>query len=121
MSGPVRPTLGAEARLRHAAVRALVAGHWTSNPWNRGTPKADKYKEWNERKSFLGRYIPNAEPRPISPDAFVHESVVKRMHTVSNYQLVNMPAHPQVIPMPSGLTPAETAPAIAVQTPDVRS
>jgi uncharacterized protein (DUF2235 family) len=65
-------------------------------------PKADKYKEWKARKSFLGHYIPDAEPRPIPDDAFVHESVVKRMQAVPNYRPVNMPAHYQTIPMPAG-------------------
>jgi hypothetical protein len=65
-------------------------------------PKADKYKEWEARRSFLGRYIPNAEPRPIPMDAFVHESVVKRMQAISNYRPVNMPSGYRVIPMPPG-------------------
>ena len=53
-----------------------------------------------ERNSFLGRCIPNAEPRPIPLDAFVHESVIKRMQ----YQPVNMPTRYRVIEMPSGPT-----------------
>jgi uncharacterized protein (DUF2235 family) len=65
-------------------------------------PKADKYKEWTARKSFLGHYIPDAEPRPIPEDAFIHESVVKRMQAVSSYQPVNMPSRHQVIPMMTG-------------------
>jgi uncharacterized protein (DUF2235 family) len=65
-------------------------------------PKADHYKEWPARKSALGHYIPDAEPRPIPPDAFVHESVIKRMHTVANYQPVNMPARYRMVAMPSG-------------------
>ena len=42
-------------------------------------PKPDKYKEWPERKSRFGFYIPDAEPRPIPEGAFIHESVLKRM------------------------------------------
>jgi uncharacterized protein (DUF2235 family) len=67
-------------------------------------PKADKYREWDARKSILGHYIPNAEPRPIPLDAFVHESVVERMRAVSDYQPVNMPPRYQVVSMPSGPT-----------------
>jgi uncharacterized protein (DUF2235 family) len=77
---------------------SMSAG-WRILEW---LPKADKYKEWTERKSYLGHYLPDAEPRPIPPDAFVHESVIQRMHTVSNYQPVNMPTSYQVISMPSG-------------------
>jgi hypothetical protein len=65
-------------------------------------PKSDKYKEWQARRSLLGHYIPDAEPRPIPEDAFVHESVVDRMRAVPEYQPVNMPARYRTIPMPSG-------------------
>jgi hypothetical protein len=53
-----------------------------------------------ERNSFLGRYIPNAGPRPIALDAVVHESVIKR----KQYQPVNMPTRCGVIEMPCGRT-----------------
>jgi uncharacterized protein (DUF2235 family) len=65
-------------------------------------PKADKYKEWQARRSLLGHYIPNAEPRPIPEDAFIRASVVDRMQAVPKYQPVNMPARYRTIPMPSG-------------------
>jgi uncharacterized protein (DUF2235 family) len=65
-------------------------------------PKADKYKEWKARPSFLGHYIPDVEPRLIPDGAFVHESVVKRMQAVPNYRPINIPARYQVIPMPTG-------------------
>src|SRR6266540_4053943 len=42
-------------------------------------PKLARYKEWPERQAHFGFYIPDAEPRPIPEDAFIHESVVKRM------------------------------------------
>jgi uncharacterized protein (DUF2235 family) len=65
-------------------------------------PKADKYKQWPARKSFLGHYIPDAEPRPIPDDACVHESVVKRMQAVPGYRPVNLPTRYQTIPMATG-------------------
>jgi uncharacterized protein (DUF2235 family) len=68
---------------------------WRTLEW---LPKSDKYKEWEARRSFLGHYIPRAEPRVISPDAFVHQSVVDRMGAVANYRPVNLPAVYQVIP-----------------------
>jgi uncharacterized protein (DUF2235 family) len=63
-------------------------------------PKADKYKEWTRRHSFLGHYIPNSEPRVIPPGAFVHESVIERMKTRSDYRPVNLPDDRQIVPMP---------------------
>jgi hypothetical protein len=57
---------------------------------------------WDARKSVLGHYIPNAEPRPIPLDAFVRESVVRRMRAVSDYQPANLPTRYQVVSMPSG-------------------
>jgi uncharacterized protein (DUF2235 family) len=74
---------------------SMTAG-WRLLEW---WPKRDKYKEWQSRRSFLGHYIPDAEPRPIPEGAFVHESVVKRMQAVPDYRPVNMPSRYQVVPM----------------------
>jgi uncharacterized protein (DUF2235 family) len=63
-------------------------------------PKGDKYKEWTRRHSFLGHYIPNSEPRVIPPGAFVHESVIERMKTRSDYRPANLPDDRQIVPMP---------------------
>jgi uncharacterized protein (DUF2235 family) len=63
-------------------------------------PKKDKYKEWPERKSRFGFYIPDAEPRLVPEDAFIHESVVKRMDAVPAYRPVNLPSRFQTVPMP---------------------
>jgi uncharacterized protein (DUF2235 family) len=65
-------------------------------------PKADKYREWDACKSFLGYYIPNAEPRFIEEGACIHASVVERMKAVPNYRPVNLPSRHEVIPMPAG-------------------
>ena len=62
-------------------------------------PKGDKYKEWSARKSYLGHYIPDAEPRFIPPEAFVHQSVVDRMAAVAGYRPENFPERPRVVPM----------------------
>ena len=70
-------------------------------------PKKDKYKEWKSRHSLLGHYIPDAEPRVIPEDAFVHESVVERMDAVKDYRPVNLPPHPRIVPMPEGPEPKE--------------
>jgi len=63
-------------------------------------PKNAKYREWPARKTFLGRYIPDAEPRPIPEGAFVHESVTRRMDAVRDYRPVNLPARFETVPMP---------------------
>jgi uncharacterized protein (DUF2235 family) len=63
-------------------------------------PKNAKYKEWPARQIYFGRYIPDAEPRLIPEDAFIHESVVKRIDAVKDYRPVNLPARYQTFPMP---------------------
>jgi uncharacterized protein (DUF2235 family) len=65
-------------------------------------PKADKYKEWKSRRSYFGYYIPDGEPRLIPENAFIHESVVKRMNAVPSYRPLNFPSRHQTVPMPSG-------------------
>jgi uncharacterized protein (DUF2235 family) len=65
-------------------------------------PKADKYKQWADRKSFLGHYIPDAEPRPIPDNAFIHESVADKLKQDPKYQPCNLPARTQVFPMTAG-------------------
>ena len=63
-------------------------------------PKADKHKEWPERKSYLGYYIPDAEPRFIPDGAFVHESAVRRREAVAGYEPINWPTRFETVPMP---------------------
>jgi uncharacterized protein (DUF2235 family) len=64
-------------------------------------PKSAKYKEWPERQTYFGFYIPDAEPRLIPEDAFIHESVVKRMDALADYRPVNLPTRFQTVPMPT--------------------
>ena len=63
-------------------------------------PKSDTYKEWPARKSQLGFYIPDAEPRLIPDGAFIHESALKRMNAVADYRPINLPARYETVPMP---------------------
>jgi uncharacterized protein (DUF2235 family) len=76
-----------------------LTGAWRILEW---LPKADRYKEWKARRSLLGHYIPDAEPRPIPEDAFVHASVVEKMQAVPDYRPINMPSRYQVVPMTAG-------------------
>ncbi|MBX9651821.1 MAG: DUF2235 domain-containing protein [Xanthobacteraceae bacterium] len=63
-------------------------------------PKNAKYKEWPERRTYFGRYIPDAEPRPIPEGALIHESVTKRMDAIKDYRPVNLPTRFETVPMP---------------------
>lgn len=65
-------------------------------------PKSDKYKEWSDRKSFLGHYIPKAEPRVIQGGALIHQSVIDRMAAVSTYRPENFPERYEAVEMRSG-------------------
>ena len=46
-------------------------------------PKPDKYKEWPQRRSRFGHYIPDAEPRLIGEGAFIHKLAAERMAAVA--------------------------------------
>jgi uncharacterized protein (DUF2235 family) len=67
-------------------------------------PKKATYKEWPERKSHFGFYIPDCEPRFIPDDAVIHESVVRRMDAVKDYRPVNLPKQYKTFPMPEAPT-----------------
>jgi hypothetical protein len=75
-------------------------------------PKRATYKEWPERKVFLGFYIPDCEPRPIPEGAHVHESVVRRMAVEPGYRPVNLPKDYVTVPMP-------VAPGVAAETEEI--
>lgn len=62
-------------------------------------PKADRYKEWKKVRSVLGYYFPNGEPRTVPENAWIHESVIRRMEAVPAYKPVNLPLQRQVLPM----------------------
>ena len=65
-------------------------------------PKRAKYREWPERKVVAGFYIPDAEPRLIPEDAFIHESAIRRMENPAmKYRPENFPARHQLIPLPT--------------------
>jgi len=73
-------------------------------------PKKDKYKEWPERKSALGFYIPAAEPRLIPEGAFIHQSALDRIAQDPNYRPVNIPRTYRTIPTQTApVEPAEDA------------
>lgn len=70
-------------------------------------PKAKKYLDWTERRSFLGYYLPRGEPRTILPNAWVHTSVIDRQGAVPGYKPVNLP---EVFQTETIFGPAESDP-----------
>ena len=62
-------------------------------------PKKDKYKEWPQRRSAFGFYIPDAEPRLIPEGAFIHQSALDKMAQDPGYRPVNIPRQYQAIPL----------------------
>jgi uncharacterized protein (DUF2235 family) len=72
-----------------AQLHVSLHGAWWILEW---LPKREKWKEWPERKCFLGWYIPDAEPRPIPEGAIIHRSVIERMAKLPSYRPVNLPA-----------------------------
>jgi uncharacterized protein (DUF2235 family) len=63
-------------------------------------PKKDRYKEWPERTSRLGFYIPCCEPRFIPEGAMIHESVAQRIEARKDYKPVNLPKRYRIFDMP---------------------
>lgn len=83
-------------------------------------PKREKWKEWPDRKCYLGWYIPDAEPRPIPEGSIVHRSVVERMAKLAAYRPVNMPpayAIEEMPPAPVAAGGAAPAPSASASTP----
>jgi uncharacterized protein (DUF2235 family) len=60
-------------------------------------PKLSKWKEWPKRVSFLGLYIPFAEPRLIPKGAAVHQSAANRHAAGIGYHPLNWPKAPTVV------------------------
>lgn len=54
-------------------------------------PKSASKKEWPDRRTFLGFYLPCGEPRPIPDGSLVHYSVAERMSRAPHYRPVNLP------------------------------
>jgi hypothetical protein len=91
--GYVPPGISGEADALHNSMTAA----WRLLEY---FPKSATYKEWPERKAFLGFYIPDCEPRVIPEGAHVHESVVQRMEQDPTYRPVNLPTTFATVPMP---------------------
>jgi uncharacterized protein (DUF2235 family) len=54
-------------------------------------PKAIKWRDWPQRRSLLGWYLPLKEPRRIDDGSRVHHSVLERMDEDPAYRPVNLP------------------------------
>jgi uncharacterized protein (DUF2235 family) len=67
--------------------KSLSAGWWPAEI----IPKSLRRREWPERRSLLGFYLPLAEPRPIPSGSLVHWSVMERAKKLKAYAPVNLP------------------------------
>jgi len=76
-----------------------LSGAWLALEW---LPKADCYKEWATRTSRSGYYLPRAEPRLVQENAWIHESVLQRVNSVSAYRPENLPKKYQIVPLATG-------------------
>jgi uncharacterized protein (DUF2235 family) len=72
---------------------------WRALEW---LPKSDRYKEWEALRSYGGFYVPKSEPRRVPENAFIHESVTRRIEAVPHYRPVNLPQCYRVVPMTAG-------------------
>lgn len=79
-----------------------VAHNSLTLPWRifEYLPKLSTDKEWPRRRSYLGLYIPNGEPRCIPNGARIHGSVIHRMNALRDYRPVNLPTDYEIVPMP---------------------
>lgn len=89
-----KPGMGGKSR--YVSPDFLAAPHdsltlgWKPLEW---LPKSARLREWGQA-SFLGLYLPRAEPRRIESDSetpVLHSSVVARMKEVPGYKPVNLP------------------------------
>ncbi|MEP3050840.1 MAG: DUF2235 domain-containing protein [Erythrobacter sp.] len=62
-------------------------------PWGAAelVPKRVRYREWEQRRSILGYYLPRGEPRFIPENASIHSSVIDRYRQVPDYCPPNLP------------------------------
>jgi uncharacterized protein (DUF2235 family) len=93
-----------DPKFRYVAPDYLADAHNSMNfAWRllECVPKRTTYREWPERKSLFGFYIPCKEPRAIPEGAVIHESVIKRIAERRDYKPVNMPATYKTSPMPT--------------------
>jgi uncharacterized protein (DUF2235 family) len=84
---------------------SMTAG-WKILEW---LPKNVKWREWMNRRSFLGWYLPRSEPRLIPEGTLIHRSVFDRIAKVSYYRPVNLPVDHTVEEIPTDVQAAESA------------
>jgi len=85
-----------------AELHVSLKGAWEILEW---LPKQAKWKEWPERKSYFGWYLPRGEPRLIPEGALIHRSVLERRDKVPAYRPINLPANYTIENTPLGPEP----------------
>jgi uncharacterized protein (DUF2235 family) len=74
-----------------AALHDSMSMGWKPLEW---IPKMTRFKEWPERASRMGLYIPRSEPRKIPNNHQIHTSVLQRKKQVPDYRPENIPEQP---------------------------
>lgn len=54
-------------------------------------PKRSRWREWDERRDFLGLYLPLCEPRLIPEGAHVHAAAIEHGKHDPTYRPINLP------------------------------
>jgi uncharacterized protein (DUF2235 family) len=91
-----------------APMHNSLSGAWKALEW---WPRKIEAREWPERKSVLGYYIPAGEPRHIPENALIHASVLERMERDPSYRPVNLPAHYRIEGGPEMACPLPATPS----------
>lgn len=71
-----------KGRLHHSLNKMWWPFEW----W----PKNVRRRDWHDRHTLWGYYLPRGEPRFIAPDSLVHISVVDRLRVVPSDRPVNL-------------------------------
>jgi uncharacterized protein (DUF2235 family) len=80
-----------------AELHVSLTGAWWILEW---LPKQEKWREWPDRKGFLGWYLPRGEPRVIPEGAILHHSVIERRDKDPTYRPINLPNSYSIEEMP---------------------
>ena len=94
MGGPDIFVAADFAAMQHDSLNAA----WWPFEW---IPKSAKLREWPARRSLLGWYLPQAEPRRIDTDdlrPLIHESVIDRKQIPGVYDPINLPTDYDIEP-----------------------
>lgn len=102
----------------HGDIHLQPAGGWWVLEY---LPKSIRYREWSKRRSWLGRYFPRAEPRPVADNATLHESVIARAANGYAPENLTQPVGAYAVETTRLLCPAAPTPAATTPTQPAES